>query len=179
MVNKNYSVFGTLTKGYTLVELVIVLAIVAFMGLLTVYGFTNQNKDQRIISSQREIVVNLGWLQTKVDSGVGGSSVKTAVFVNGNNYYTVDGTNVFLTSGVKLSISQTPATIYFSHPAYTSHATACGAASVYFACAGTPLAPYDGTTYTFIKIGFTGSTNRYVRIDGSGMNVNRIYESTN
>lgn len=173
MVNKNSSVSGIFIKGYTLVELVVVLGIVAFMGALTFYGFTNQNKDSRVISAQRELVVNLRSLQTKVDSGVDGTNFKTATFVSGSNSYTLDGKVVNLTPGVTLSFATTPVTIYFSHPSLGSLA-ACGASTAYFACSGPPsaLVPYTSGTIT---LGFVGST-RTVKIEGIGMSVNRIYE---
>lgn len=169
MVNKNPSVTAILRKGYTLVELVVVLGIVAFMGALSMYGFASQNKDQRVIAAQREMVVNLRSIQTKVDSGVDGTNFKTATFVNGSSFYTLDGKVISLTPGVTLSLAVTPVTIYFSHPSLTT-LSACGAVTAYFACSGS-------TSYTSgtISIGFTGSS-RSVKIEGIGMSVNRIYE---
>lgn len=170
----------SLKRAYTLIEVTVVLAIVAFMGLLTIYGFSNQNKDQRVVNSQRELVANLRSMQTKIDSGAEGDNVKIANFVNGGNYYTLDGVRVSLPPGVTLLVSKSPTNIYFSHPAYPNHSSNCASTNIYFACAGTPLEAFDGSAgHNSISVGFTGSTNRFVRVDGSGMNINRIYESTN
>lgn len=180
MVKPTSSSTWSLERAYTLIEVTIVLAIVAFMGLLTIYGFSSQNKDQRIVSSQRELLANLRSLQTKIDSGAEGDNVKVANFVNGNNFYMLDGVRINLPPGVTLLVSKSPANIYFSHPAYPNHSSNCVSTNIYFACAGNPLEVFDGSAgHSSISVGFTGSTNRFVRVDGSGMNVNRIYESTN
>lgn len=180
MVNKTSSVAWSLRKGYSLIELVVVLAIITFMGMLTFFGFGNQNKDQRVLAAEREIIVNLRSIQTKVDSGVGGANYKTATFRNGDSFYTLDGTTINLTPGVKLSLTTTPVTIYFSHPSLACYSTTCGApttttcgasATIYFACGGSPV----GVLSPLVTIGFVGST-RTIKIEGSGMNVNRIYE---
>lgn len=197
MVSKTSAIFRRLLKGYTLVEVVIVLGIIAFMGAMTIYGFSNQNNDQRVVAAQREIIVNLRSIQTKVNSGVDGKNVQTVRFDNGNGFYCINdlvtgcptGTKINLTAGVTLSVGPTPVVIYFSHQAYTGHlANQCGSnvdKATFFACSGIGAAANkcDGTVTcttvpaisTTAKIGFTGST-RTVTVEGVGMRINRIYE---
>lgn len=146
--------------GFSLVELVISLAVVAAVAAMAFFGLRSSDSARQVSDSQKNLISLLRSTQSQVVNGV-----------SGVNFKTVNLSTLILPLGV--AVSPTSLLICFAHPAYTTFLTnECGSctAGQFFACNGTTkvTAPI---TVTFTK----GSISKQVIIDGAGIVINRIY----
>jgi prepilin-type N-terminal cleavage/methylation domain-containing protein len=158
--------------GYTLVELLVTLAIVGFLAVIAFYGLRGADAGQKLTGAQKNFLSDLRAMSNQAANGAGGSAYKT-VAISSASQYLVGGRTVTLPTGVTMDAAGL--TICFAHPALTAYtASQCGSCLTgsFFACrAGTPVS--SGTiTVVFTSAG--GETKR-VNIEGNNMTVNRVY----
>lgn len=186
--------------GYTLIELVIVLAIIAGISVLSVYGLASQNSKQLVTNAQLEFVSNLRSVINGVDQGINGQNFEYLLLTNGTNSYALNSssgttTRTFsmLQSKVYLCIVDPPSSqniaICAANPnlsSYPNGATCSSCASgSYFACqsTGAGYAPIGNAGPDTITVRFSQNSNclaagnvyhKDVVIEGSGMQISRV-----
>lgn len=92
--------------GYTLIELMVVLAIMGFIAAVAFYGLRSYNNAQQVINAQKDFVNLLRATQNKVTNGA-----------DGDNYKTVDTSTLTLPINVTVSPS---VIICFNNPNLTT-----------------------------------------------------------
>ncbi|MBI3559113.1 type II secretion system protein [Candidatus Gottesmanbacteria bacterium] len=159
-------------QGYTLIELMVVLAIMGFIAAVAFYGLRNYNNAQQVINTQKDFVNLLRATQNKVTNGADGSPVKTVdvpmslslpVGINVTNNRTGNGITICFANSNLISFDSTNV-LY--------QCGACSSGSDYFLCDDvTNSKILGGVTFSFSN----GSTIKTVTIEGSNMTINRIY----
>lgn len=141
--------------GYTLVEILIVMAIMSIFGVMAIYGIRSTSNSQSVTDAQRNFISDLRATQNKVINGADGVNSKNVVINSPNQYnYVVDGTTIKLPNGVYFLTATT--TICFNNPSLTT--SSC-----------------TNTSFPIIVSFSNGSTTKRVTIEGAGLIVNRIY----
>lgn len=158
--------------GYTLIELMVTLGVMSFIAAITLYGLGQYNNGQQLVDVRREFVSNLRGVQNKVNNGADGSQYKIVSILAGNQY-NLAGTIISLPATITIS----PNNIYicFANPKLTSFtANQCGncPAGSFFICQAGVSRSSGYVDVTLSR----GITSKVVRIEGSGININRIYE---
>lgn len=149
MVTKNF--------GYTLVELMVVLAILGVLSVMALYANRSFTYGQAVRNAQLKLLSDLRGTQTGVNSGALGKSVQVvSIPVNGSTY-TVDSRTVTLPTGVTF-LNPAAKTICFVNVNYTTP----------YMC---PMSFPIVLTLRHPSINYT----RTVTVDGSGLTINRIY----
>ncbi len=107
------------SAGFTFLELMIVISIVAIIGASGVAFYSNYNKTVELNSVVSTIVSDLKQSQAKAMSGVGG--LKWGIhFVNGSNdYYELFSTATDYSASTKVSTIYLPSVVVFTDPATT------------------------------------------------------------
>lgn len=147
-------------SGYTLVEMMVVIAIMGFIATIGFYALKNQDKSQVVINAQRDFLNNMRSVQNKVETGADGLALRTINVP----------TDVSLPTGVSIT---TPAvTLCFANRNLSSITCGGCAAGIYFACRSNVAISSGYVDVTFSN----GTTFKTVRIEGDGMNIGRIYE---
>lgn len=184
---------GFVNRGYTLIEIMVVIAISTSVAVMAFFGIRSLGNSQSVANAQLELISNLRSLQTQVYNGASGLNDQYILLQNNqSNYGVYDGSNtllrtVSLPATVQLTGLPLPKlAICVANPSlsgYTavlggnSNCYSCGSGS-YFACNsdGSSSTKIGSSGLTMIQIGLTnGSVTKYVNIEGSGMTVNRIY----
>lgn len=171
------------TSGYSIVELMVVLAVIAAVGTMAFFGVRSFNSSQTISNVQKEFVTNLRTVQNRVDSGdvlSGGKVVQEITIPANGSSYTINGRTVSLQNGVTISNSTGVAvTVCFPDRnllAYDNiipsiHACASCVSGIGFICRGSS-ASSSPITVTF-RSG-SSTSNQTVTINGAGMRVTEI-----
>lgn len=165
--------------GYTLVEMMVTMAVIAVISVTAFYGFRSYNRDQQVINAERLFLSNLRAVQNEVNNGARGSSVITVYVPASGPSYQVNGTSVSLPPGIAVSNSL-GSNLYLCfvnrNLASFSAINPCGpcnTGSGYY-CIGTAAYSSPST----ISFNFTDSSSpitRTVGLDGNGTNINRTY----
>lgn len=150
--------------GYTLVEMLVVIAIMSFIAVLSLYGMKSQDKTHFLNSAQKDFLNTLRSTQNKVNTGANGLAVRTVRVP----------TDIILPTGV--SITSPSADICFVNSNISTYTTIikcglCISGSGYICTGSTASSP----TF-FDVIFFNGVMSKTVRIEGTGMTIGRIYE---
>lgn len=133
-------------KGYTLVELLVAIAVMGFIAAIAFFGLRSYNNSQQVINAQKDFANLLRATQNKVVNGADGLSIRVV-------HVPADITT--LPAGV--SITSPNVDICFNNPNLLSSS-----------CTNTfPIA------VTFSNS--DGSITKTVTIEGSGLFINRIY----
>ncbi|MCL4397483.1 prepilin-type N-terminal cleavage/methylation domain-containing protein [Patescibacteria group bacterium] len=177
------------SRAYTLIELLISLAIMAIIGVLAFYGIQDFNVNQAVSDAQHNFISDLRATQNQAALGADGVNFKT-VWVNTGSpdqytiSYTVPLSNnlvsvtKILPTGVTVS-APNPAnfTVCLANPKLTGYTTGqCGNCAVagseaFFACNNGTKVDSNYLDVTFSR----GSVSKTVRIEGNGMDISRIY----
>lgn len=173
-------------NGYTLIELMIVMAVMALLAGVGWLGFRNYEYSAQLSNAQRDLINRLQAARDEALSGVlaSGSSTHFAQILPSRTY-TVDGHSLVVGQNVVIS-AVSPAgaavNIYFFHPSELkeehSDPASCpdschDGVTCHFACQG--LSPVSDEIVIALQHERTG-LRRCVKIEGSGMRVNRINE---
>lgn len=154
--------------GYTLIEVMIVLAVIGVLTLIALFGISAYKQGDAVSVAQREFLSNLRATQNKVDNGADGLSV-----------WPVSLASYPLPAGVTMTNPLGAAvTVCFANRNLDSYDSThlCGSCSVGqgFICNGGLI-----DTSAKLEVSFTnGSLTKKVVIEGSGMRINRVYEYT-
>jgi type II secretory pathway pseudopilin PulG len=155
-----------------LVEVLVVLAVAGIVAILALKSLGGGGKDQSLVNAQREFLTALRGAQNRVANGASPGGLEKVVF-NVNSAYTVNGTPVSLPVGITITNSL-PLTICFaSRLLITPYVSGqCGSCvGSFFACENGANKANGSLNVTF----FSGSTQKSVVIEGSGMTINRVY----
>lgn len=187
MVTKNF--------GYTLVELMVVLAVIGVLSILMFYGVSSFQNGQAVKNAQLKFVSDLSLLQTKVNSGADGHLFKEVELIEEANSYKIDGEDVNLPKDVKILFPDSnyqKLWLCFANPNFLNsyskgylssgpqnicgkNVCARGSVGIYFACRqGGGRPEIDSGTITVRFSNTSGELNKDVTVDGSGMNINNI-----
>jgi prepilin-type N-terminal cleavage/methylation domain-containing protein len=165
-------------RGFTLIEVIVVLAVAGVVAVLALKSLGGGGKDQSLVSAQREFLTALRGAQNRVLNGVSSTGFE-AVTINSGSYV-INGSTVSLSSGVTIANSSLPLSVCFASsllpnsPGYTAgkcgnHSNCTGA---FFGCDNNG----NKTTAGSLTVIFSnGSTQKSVVIEGSGMTINRVY----
>lgn len=93
--------------GYTLIELMVILAIMGFIAAVAFYGLRSYDNSQQVINAQKDFVNLLRATQNKVTNGA-----------DGDNYKSVNTSSLILP--VNVSVSPLSLVICFNNPNLTS-----------------------------------------------------------
>ena len=177
-------------RAYTLIETLIVVAIMAVLAVIAAYGLKNQDQSQVVINAQRDFVTNLRSVQNNVRNGVDGQAVMSVILTQNSSSYTIVSATsplktktILLPTGVTVGFagSATQAVCFanVNLSAYTSAAkcasapdgtTACVSGTGYLCTSTTASSP------TNLTVNFTNNTvTKTVSIEGAGMNIVRVY----
>ena len=174
--------------GYTMIELMVVIAIMGVIGLLSIYGLRSSDDSQIVTSAAKELAGNLRSLQNKAINGSKGSNCFVMQFAGSgsmtyNMVSTVDSFSQTIPNGVLMTaydnvgIPLSPAWVYFLHPSAGfanctgQTANACGVA----ACTAPGSPP---STYIVGPLRFTlskGGISKSVIVEFTLTQVGRIY----
>lgn len=177
-------------RGYSLVELLVVMAVIGAVAGVAFFGSRSFNNTTAVSNASKEFVTNLRAVQNRVDNGQvlenGKVVQEVTIPANGSAYYSVNGTEINLPSGVTLTNSTNiPLTICFPNrnlDAYDSvlvdgiavHQCAnCNVDdSIGFICKNPGGISTSTVSVTFASnVSTVGQT---VTINGSGMRVTEI-----
>lgn len=166
--------------GYTLIELMVVMAVMAMITGIGWYGFRSYSYQTQLSDSQRNLTSRLLAARNEALAGVlvGGSPIHYAQFVVSSQYI-IDGQNFNVGENVEISdISPAKAIIfYFFHPSQKEDEESCPECC-HFACDLTDFSnpiPIDGD----IRITFQHRltlARKCLKVEGQGLRINRIYE---
>lgn len=161
-------------RGYTLIEILVVLAIIGVLAVVVFTGISGYNKNQYLSNAQREFLTALRGTQNRVLNGANTVNYEV-VTVNTNSYQIGNNSPVSLPPGITVA-STVPTCLYFANPLLTTNAAnSCGtancAAGAYFGCVNGVLTSSGSLSVTFTN----DSTSKTVVIEGSGMTINRVY----
>ncbi len=145
--------------GFTLFEMMVVLAIMAFVAGIAFFGLKSFNQAQPVINAENEFLVNVRALSTEMSNGAGGAAgvaVRSLVIpADGGNSYTIfnslipaQSVNIVTLSGVTISSNYgqagqnvLPVGICFANPALTAY-------SPTQPCAGDLTGSQNGSCYS-------------------------------
>ncbi len=198
------------SSGFTLVELMVVLALIAIVATGAFFGLSQSNNVQPLINAQKELVSALRSIQNQVINGSDGVSVKSVILPIASNCtasscsYTV--VNSYLTSTYQSTVvnlprgiqfanldAAKPTAICFSNPNLTNFEVGqvCVTdvtSKLGCTCAVSPCTSFigficnGGSSPTLSSVSafditlLKGSAQKVIRLEGSGMKINRIYE---
>lgn len=166
---------NTFRRGYTILELVVVLAVIGVIATIAFFGFGSFNKTQFVIDAQSQFLGNLRAAQNQVRNGASGSSVRAVRIINATSYSLPDGTVITLPNGVTLSPASS-SSICFTNSNLAQFAASpnncgtCTSGSTGFVCNSSSALSAADFTVTFTN----GSSSRSVIVRGTGMNITRI-----
>lgn len=169
-----------ISRGYTLIELLIILVISGVIGVLSFFGIRSFNNYDAVVNAQKQFLTSARLLQNQVNNGALGLSVQTISLPGSGSTYTVgSGSPVNLSSkGITITNSLAQAIkICFAHPAITSYSATylcgtCTSGAGYVCDSNSTIQNPARVTVTFTL----GSIQKMVQIEGSGMTVTRIYD---
>lgn len=182
-----------MNRGYTLIELMVVIAISGLIAMIVFFGIRSFGNSQAVTNAQLEFASNLRSLQTQVYNGSQGLNNQYIRLQNNQASYGVyDNNNTLLRTVTLPAKVKLPAgyplylAICLANPNLASYGSVPGinqcyqcSSGVYFACQsdGTSFTQV-GSTPTTIQIGFTnGTITKYVNVVGSGMTISQIYKA--
>lgn len=147
--------------GYTLIEVMIVLAVIGVLAIVAFFGFGAYKNSDAVTFAQRDFLSTLRTAQNKIATGAEGVNVIAVTIPN-----TLPGgitTSVFPSSLVTICFVNRNVTASF----------ACGGCSgtTGYACDGSTLSSPAKVTVTFSL----NSTVKNVIIEGAGTWINRVY----
>lgn len=171
--------------GYTMIELMVVIGVMAVIGLLSIYALNSSNDSQTVDSFAKQIATDMRSLQNKAMNGAAGSNCYVMEFLgDGVVNYALGSkattTNISIPKGVTLDVSDgggaypNQAFVYFLHPSATytdctgSSANACGGV----ACNGNVNYQLANPIRFIIT---KGSARKFVFVEFSGTQVGRVY----
>lgn len=182
-----------LNRAFTLIELMVVMAVIGILAMISLYGYRNFDTQQSVQTAQKDFINNFRSVQNRVNSGNGGNVINLSFNANG---YSFSGQTTALPSGVSVTIStydygsnswtELDSNLYTCVPnqnltTYDSSINVCGKTSVN--CSGNDfIACYTGINPAVKAKGpirITFSKNSYIKvvqIEGSGMRITRVYE---
>lgn len=150
-------------RGYTLLELMVVIAIMGFVAVTSFYGLRTLNKTDQTAEAQKQILGNLRAVQNEVLAGSNSGVTRSATFLNGaRTSYAIDGVTYPLPAGVAVT-ALADTIVCFNNPNATT-STCCGGAG--YACPNRPAT---------LTVSGTGPS-RTIIIEGNGLFITRIYE---
>ena len=176
--------FSSNSRAYTLIELLITVAVMAFIGSLAFFGIRDFNTSQAVSDAQRNFISDLRAAQNKAANGGSGVNFKTASFGSADPaHYTVDGNLVTLPAGVSLSIANpaaaTSVVLCFANPYLSAYgASQCGgcAPGSFFACTDATPPQIGMSAASEVTVIFRrAAVSKTVVIKGNGMNISQIY----
>ncbi len=154
-------------NGYTLIEMLVVIAIMSFIAVMSLYGMKNQDKTHYLNSAQKDFLNTLRSTQNKVNTGANGLAVRSFILTSGSTWgngitYTITG------GGTKAICFVNPNLSTFTS---VNKCESCVTGSGYI-CTGT-----TASSPAFLDVIFSnGVASKTVRIEGTGMTIGRIYE---
>lgn len=171
--------------GYTLIELVIVLAIIGVIAAIAFFAIATYNHDAPVVNAARDLVATLRSVQNRVNNGADGKSIKyVTIAPDGANSYTIkDNTGavqtVTLSGGVTIANSrngQAGVDICFAYPALlslnsTNHCGLCQTGASGFICDNAALVSPASFFLTLSR----GAVTSRVYIEGKNLTIDRIY----
>ncbi len=184
MARENSSSSGYLRRvGITLVEVLVVLALVGIIGGIAFAGVRGLGNEQSVVNAQKEFLSAARAAQSRARTGADGTNV-TRIYIESATRYQVLGNSsprtIDLTSqypGVTMSVTGgTGVYICFSHNSRQSFlANQCGGClgGQFYACRGTTQIATP-INVTFSRTG--GGGTRTVVVSGNGIEISRIYE---
>lgn len=164
--------------GYTLVEMMVVLAVMGLVAGLTIYALRSFNSTEPLSNAQKEFVVNLRSAQTRAESGdtINNTSVVQQVTFSSGGY-AINGSSISLPAGVSISTLPANIVLCFPNPNLDAYDNAgghkCGncISGVGFVCKSGTTLTSEPVKVTFTK---TGASPKIVNISGSGMQIIEI-----
>lgn len=187
--------------GFTIIELMVVLGVIALISAIALYGLSQYNSTQPLDNAQKEFVTKLRSLQNQVVNGSDGVSVKSVVLppssnctVNSCSYTVVNSylSSTYVTTAVSLpkgvqfaNLAVNPTAICLSNPNLTNFSAGqpcvtdaglkrgCTSGRAFVCDDGTT--PSINVTSPFEVVFSQGAAQRKVILEGSGMRINRIY----
>jgi len=110
MVNTTVTFTGTvesqIRRGFTLIEMMVVLGVISIIAMVAFYGLSQYNNTQPLFNAQKEFLTALRALQNQVNNGSDGVSVKSLIFnKNTPSSYTI--VNSYITTASNPSYSVT------------------------------------------------------------------------
>lgn len=200
---------GALVAGYTIIEMMVVLVVIAIMTTASLYGLSQNNSVQPLVNAQKELANTMRSIQNQVVNGSDGVSIKSLILPPASNCsvtscsYTV--VSSYLTSSYQSSVVTLPRGIQFANLNSTNPTAICFANPnlsnfnqdqycvtnvvskfgctctsqpctnvVGFICTG-DASPVLTNVSSFTITLTRGVIQKNVRLEGSGMIINRIY----
>lgn len=183
------------TTGFTLIELMVVIAVLGVVGTMVFFGIQSFDQGQAVLDAQRNLLVSLRTLQNKVNSGADGESVKRVDLVAGGSSYNLqtvgdETLTVNLPANTTLTYSASdgsplgsPLSLCFVNPnlAAFDGTHVCGLPSANPCISGSGyVCDRSGVPQALsppaVRVTLTrGDISKTVVIEGSGMTVTRMY----
>lgn len=140
----------------------VVIAIMATLSVFAFFGTQSFNQGQAVKNAQNKLLSDLRGVQAKVNSGDAGLASQIVRAPAGATYYTVNGVQINLPSGV-----------VFQGPV----ASVCFLNANYFAEDPNKALPASCTSFagTFTVKSTSNNVTKAVIVEGSGNRVTRIY----
>lgn len=164
-------------RGYTLIELVVVIAIVGLISLIGFYGLKPENDAEKLDGAQREFLANFRAAQNNVMAGRNSGATYTLTF-NSGGYDINDGLSTksynFPAGVTWTAVPGYAICLVNPNKTVLTNCAACsvGAPATWssFSC---PAAPVSGMMAMTIS-GRAGAA-KTITVEGSGIFINRIY----
>lgn len=202
MDRQNFAIYGDrlrknfefeISRGYTLIELMVVIAIIAVIAVISLFGLNNFRDAEAVKSASKQVLSDLRGMQNRVVNGgvppsgtTGSNNANIVVFNAGVSslFYTINGSSI-----VNLPVPVTIKTEYpnaATNPSVTlcllnpnvntTSGYNCTCFNNNFACTSSASSGKIDSSFNLVFMDRAGNKLRKITISGSGTQVTNMYE---